>query len=561
MQTTDKSGVSLFVQAAVKAGMKHVVCSPGSRNAPLIIALDNQPAINTYIIHDERSAAFYALGMALQLKSPVGLVCTSGSAMLNYYPAVAEAFYQCIPLVVMSADRPEEWVNHGDGQTIVQAGVYTNHIRSESVVPEKVTSDKDKKELIDDIQTAFQSGNGDWKGPIHFNFPLSEPLYNAIESTLELIPDIEEPIRNEFAIDPSFLDAWNMSEKRMILVGQMDKNSIVNDTLSVLAQDASTVVMVENTSNVQNQRFIHCIDRTLSGISENESEYFIPDVLLTLGGAVISKRIKKFLREAPEMNHYKVGFEFPEMDTYRKLAATFEVDPGEFLRKFVKSDRVQNRSNFGGLWKQKDLEYEALTRSYIETAPYSDLTVFDVILDCIPENTVLHMGNSSVVRYCQLFDPIRSITYRSNRGTSGIDGSASTACGAALADPDHLHVLIIGDVSFFYDSNALWSNNLPENLRIFLINNDGGGIFRIIDGPKDIEQGEQYFEAPHNHSAEYICRAFNVEYRSARSLKSIEDQMVDFFADARKTELMEIFTPRTKNNDVLKTYFELKRPS
>ena len=167
--------------------MKYVVCFPGSRNALIVIAVDEHPEIETIVVHDERSAAFYALGMALQLKAPVGVVCTSGSAMLNYYPAVAEAYYQCIPLVIMSADRPEEWVNHGDGQMIVQKKVYSNHIQFQTSISQEL----DEATIHSRVRKAFYAALNNWRGPIHFNLPLVEPLYGTREVVLEKLADIQ----------------------------------------------------------------------------------------------------------------------------------------------------------------------------------------------------------------------------------------------------------------------------------------------------------------------------------------------------------------------------------
>ncbi len=562
MQTTDKSGVSAFIQAAVHCGMKYVVCSPGSRNAPLVIAIDLHPDIETIVIHDERSAAFYAMGMAQQLNAPVGVVCTSGSAMLNYYPAVSEAYYQCIPLVVMSADRPKEWVNHGDGQTIVQRGVYTNHIRFQGDVAEFVNGHQEET-LVKDVINAFRIGNGHWKGPIHFNFPLSEPLYGVKEFVAVDLPASVQEEEVEVEIDDDFKTAWESSTRKMILCGQMNPDPVVQHLLVELSDDSSVAVLVENTSNIQHQRFVHCIDRTLSAITPEVIARYQPEVLITLGGAIISKRIKKFLRDADVKVHCRVGHAFPEMDTYRKLTHSIEQKPSLFLKSLSQLGAQRNQSLFGASWKQLDYEMEGRIPSFLSVASYSDLTVFNLLLDFIPDNSVLHMANSSVVRYCQLFNPVRSIDYYANRGTSGIDGSTSTACGAAIIKSDRYNTLITGDVSFFYDSNALWSNHLTDNLRIILINNSGGGIFRIIDGPSGTDQLEKYFEAQHKHTAEFLCKAFGVDYLKAESLEDLEACMPEFYnrSDNDAPRLLEVFTPAEGNAQVLKDFFKLGKMS
>lgn len=553
--TSDKEHVSTFIHACIRNGMTHVVCSPGSRNASLVIAIDEHPALETIVVHDERSAAFYALGMAQELKSPVGLVCTSGSALLNYYPAVAEAFYQCIPIVVMSADRPAEWVNHGDGQTIVQEEVYSNHIRYQTTISKELGPIAINAE----VKHAFDAGLKSWKGPIHFNLPLEEPLYGKRDIEWEREEPIEHRVESsilEDSVKSELTEIWENSPRKMILIGQHDKDLALKNGLFDLCNDNSIAVLVENTSNLTHQRWIQCIDRTLGGISDEEIEKYQPDLLITLGGAIISKRIKQFLRKAPIKAHWKVGHDFPEMNTYRKLTHSFNLSPSDFVHELLSLSLGQNASNFGSTWKQCDFLNQEKLPTFFESIPYSDMSVFETVLDYIPENTYLHMANSSVVRYCQLYDPIPSLRYFSNRGTSGIDGSTSTACGVALSSPNVCNVLITGDVSFFYDSNAFWNSQLPSNLRVFLINNGGGGIFRIIPGPRESDQLERYFEAQHDRKAEFICKAHDVNYVSASSLEEIESQMAVFFEENDRPKLMEIFTPRELNGEVLTEYFE-----
>lgn len=560
MITTDKSGIHQFVHQCYLQGMKNVVCSPGSRNAALVIAIDEHPKMEAIVIHDERSAAFFAMGMSQKLNEPVGVLCTSGSAMLNYYPAVAEAYYQSIPLVVISADRPEEWVNQGDGQTIVQKDVYTNHIRFQTTIQEYTDTEEKTKSQNENIKQAFKLGNDTWKGPIHFNVPLSDPMYNTIKvDSYDFNEPIEEnPISFSFtSLEKEKIEStWNASNRKLILCGQMEKDGLLLQQLNELSVDSSVAFLVENTSNLKSNKFVHCIDRTLAGISEDEIESFQPDVLISIGGAVVSKRIKAFLRNSKIKEHWRIGCEFPEMDTFRSLSYSFKCKPTEFFSELIKLNCEKHLSSFGNKWKQRDYEIQSKLVDYVPTIEYSDLKVVETVLDYIPEDSIVHMGNSSVVRYCQLFDPIASFKYYSNRGTSGIDGCTSTAAGYA-SQSKKCNVLLTGDISFLYDSNALWNDNLTENLRIILINNNGGGIFKIIDGPSSTDQLEKFFEAKHSYKAEKLCEAFNVDYFSASSAEEIENNMQPFYTDSTNSRprLLEIFTPSDTNDVVLKSFF------
>lgn len=556
MISSDKKMVQAFVSACLEAGMDTVVCSPGSRNSSLVIAFDEHPEFTCYVIHDERSAAFVGMGIAQETAKPVGIVCTSGSAMLNYYPAVAEAYYQRIPLVVISADRPEKWINQGDGQTIVQRGVYANHIEAETQLNEEM----DEKTVKEQVIRAFEKISRYSKGPIHFNIELEEPLYNTVE-TADLIPEKIEWKSGNSQLDEEQINILKKGlafEKKLILIGQMPKNPYFQELLKSVADDPSIAILVENTSNLVSMKWIHCIDRTLQGITPEQEQEFAPDLLITFGGAVVSKRIKAYLRKyKPEM-HWKVGNDFPEMNTYEALTHSFEVKETAFLKSLLDLRPDIITSNFGGKWKQRDFVAQSKAEAFLEQAPYSDLKVMELMLDCIPEQAHIHMGNSSIVRYCQLFDPISSMVYFSNRGTSGIDGSTSTAVGAALAKKDTLHVLLTGDVSFFYDSNALWNNYNIPNLRIILINNGGGGIFNIIKGPRTSKQNPTYFEAKHTFNAAYLAKAYGVEYYAASTEEEILDCMEEFYTydENGGIKLLEIHTSHIENHLVLDSYFE-----
>lgn len=548
--------VQAFVSACYEAGMEKVVCSPGSRNSSLVIAFDEHPHIECYVIHDERSAAFIGIGMAQETDKPVGIVCTSGSAVLNYYPAVAEAYYQRVPLVVISADRPEKWINQGDGQTIVQRNVYANHIDFEAYFTEETPIDEVRNTTLQGLGQVILGS----KGPIHFNIALEEPLYQTatisddLPSVIEWKKETNSLTTEEIALIKEGLKA----EKKLILVGQMPKNAYFQELLKMVADDTSFAILVENTSNLVSLKWGHCIDRSLEGMTPEQEVAFAPDVLITFGGAVVSKRIKAYLRKYKPKHHWKVGVDFPEMNTYEALTHSFHVNESSFLRELldVKSDIMP--SNYGGSWKQRDFLAQSKAEQFLFTAPFSDLKAIELMLDCIPEHSHIHMGNSSIVRYCQLFNPIPSMTYFSNRGTSGIDGSTSTAVGAALAKKDVMHVLLTGDVSFFYDSNALWNNYNIPNLRIIILNNGGGGIFNIIKGPRDAKQNVRYFDAKHSFKAELLVKGFGLTYFSASNEEELLNAMDEFYSydENGSAKVLEIHTASISNHLILDDFFK-----
>lgn len=555
---SEKYGVQQLKELCLLNGLETFVFSPGSRNAPLVVAFSQDDRFKCYVIPDERSAGFYALGMAEELQKPVAVACTSGSALLNYYPAVSEAFYRNIPLVVVSADRPKEWTDMGDGQTIRQNGVFRNHIIDETSLLESPSNENEKWFNQKEIDRVLQQSR---KGPVHINFPFNEPLYNKSENKLENVAHSKllEPEKNLSSVHLSKLaETWNNSPRKLIICGQIPKSGHLQEQLKQLAQDSSVAVLVENTSNLSDRSFIHCIDRTINSITSDYPELFRPDLLITIGGAVISKKIKSYLRSYKPKNHWKIGDEFQFMDTYQSLTTSIPVEPNTFFKTILDGDFKFSLSRYGEQWKQLDYLIQEKHDQYFFSAEYSDLSVFQLLMDAVPENSQLHFGNSSVIRYAQLFDPIRSITHKCNRGTSGIDGSTSTALGNCLADPNHLHTFISGDISFFYDSNAFWNHHLPSNFRMFVINNGGGGIFNIIPGPHTTDSKDQFFVTNQSFSAKSICEAFAVNYMSANSIEEIDNQLNKFFEiqSNDRPVVMEIFTPREKNDQVLKDYFD-----
>jgi 2-succinyl-5-enolpyruvyl-6-hydroxy-3-cyclohexene-1-carboxylate synthase len=550
MNLSDKKGVQLIVQFLAKAGIKNVVLSPGSRNAPLSLSFHHHPNFNCRIIADERVAAYHALGISLFSKQPTVLVCTSGTASLNYAPAIAEAYYQHIPLIVITADRPAEWIDQGDGQTIRQENVYSNYIlKSFSLVGD---SQSDFKKLNSDLNEALTISILQ-KGPVHLNVSLEEPLYKLVEvnedhSELNLltlpVDFIEEKLKGELKA------IYESSKNVLIIAGQMNVNSSLNHSLAELSKKENILVFTENTSNLNSPEFISCIDRFIDGFNEDDKINFSPDLLITIGGAVVSKKVKSWLRQFKPKQHWKIGREDLEMDTYRSKSYSIPVSAEFFIQEilnwnFYKSDY---RSEGISLNEKRRM----ISNEFLSQAEFSDLKVFDILYKQIPQNSILHLGNSSPVRYAQLIDSRKDLIFYSNRGTSGIDGCTSTAAGMAEIS-NQLVTLISGDISFFYDSNAFWNDYL-KNLKVIVINNGGGGIFRIIDQPENIKDTEKLFETRHHRKAEGISKAFGINYLSANDENSLEKAVKQLYADNLPT-ILEIFTPTEKNALILKQYF------
>ncbi|MBD3581077.1 2-succinyl-5-enolpyruvyl-6-hydroxy-3-cyclohexene-1-carboxylic-acid synthase [Flavobacterium selenitireducens] len=537
------------LQICLAKGVTTVVISPGSRNAPLTIGFANHPDFTCYSIADERCAAFFALGIAQQTGKPVALLCTSGSALLNYYPAVAEAFYSQIPLVVISADRPVSKIDIGDGQTIRQRNVFENHSVFNANLTEEASEDND--ELINEaINKAYLK-----KGPAHINVPFEEPLYETVkkltvDATISATAKVYRNISVEDIIAST--NIWNAAKKKLILIGSNEPASIDREILDGWAKDPSIVVMTEVTSNVHGDSFLDNIDTIITPFSDSDFEEFRPEILITFGGMIVSKRVKAWLRNYPPEHHWHIDAS-RAYNTFGCLAHHFVANPNDFFlqilpfTKDVKSDYAMKASAVKQLRAKRHAEF-------LKKAPYSDFSVFGKLIPSLPRHSMLQISNSASIRYAQLFDVDKSIAVYCNRGTSGIDGSTSTAVGAALASGIPT-ILITGDISFFYDSNALWNNYIPKNFKIIVVNNSGGGIFRILPGHAENKVFNTYFETSHQLTAEHLARMYGFTYIASADETSLPTALEQFHASETKA-ILEIFTPEKSNDGVLKNYFK-----
>ncbi|MBE0650886.1 MAG: 2-succinyl-5-enolpyruvyl-6-hydroxy-3-cyclohexene-1-carboxylic-acid synthase [Bacteroidales bacterium] len=553
--TSDKKIVSLLADLFAKKGLENIVISSGSRNAPIILAFANHPEIKALSVIDERSAAFFALGIAQQTKKGVAIACTSGSAVLNYAPAIAEAYYQKIPLLILTADRPPHMIDIGDGQTLRQENVFSLYVKKSYSLPVDFSEEEDFSKVNRLINEALDNLYFPEAGPVHINLPFDEPLYNLTEEgiggevidTLDAIPPVSENIKKEFA------KTWNENKKIMILAGQASKSQVVEDVLSDLSGFPQVTILTETTSNLYHPDFIDGIDNALTTIHHDEWLNFFPDFLITFGGAIVSKKIKSFLRRQKIAHHWHISLSGEKMDTYFSLSQVVSEEPSAFFKNIL-SELKKDESDYRNLWLQKkDLTVKGI-KQYLNSIPYCDFKVFETLMEKIPAGSVLHFGNSTPVRYSQLFGSSEKFTYFSNRGVSGIDGQTSTASGVAFASSE-INTLITGDLGFFYDSNALMNLNLTPNFKMIVINNGGGGIFRFIPGPDTSPQLEPFFVAKHFWKAEKLAAAFDVHYFKAENLSELEDVLPKFYENLSRPALLEIFTPSEENAQILRNYF------
>lgn len=562
---SNKDNVNILTALLVAHGVTKAVLCPGSRNAPITHNLVACPDIDSYSVTDERSAGFYALGMAQAIGSPVAICVTSGSALLNLLPAVAEAFYQHVPLVVISADRPPQWIDQLDGQTLPQGDALGKFVRKAVTLPEP-HDDETRwycNRLVNEALLAMRRQGG---GPVHINVPLTEPLY---EFTTPELPE-ERLInfaasRNDKRLMRECADNFLVSRKPMIVVGQTLRDTLVAEDFARIG--LSSVVLNESLS--VGRGGCH-FDEVLAngGLSPD----FIPDFVLVLGGTLVSKHLKNFLRRLPaEACVWAVSEDGEVHDTFKNLCGLIEGHPADVLADL--SELAATKSSvsqaFINRWNQLLTDTDDTIEAF-ET-DYSQMAAVRMLETQLgkAEGVAVHYGNSMSVRLANIY--ARHFVY-CNRGVNGIEGTLSTASGFSMVS-DGLVFCVLGDLSFFYDANALWNEYLGRNLRVLLLNNGGGGIFEKFEGLRESPARERFVMAQHHTSAEGLCQSFGVSYRSARNMSELEDgilwltdfsnlhqikEAIDSPSSLEKRRggplLLEVFTDSAEDSRVLQAF-------
>ena len=551
-ETTDKLQCQILVETMHFHGVNHAVVSPGSRNAPLIIAL-SRSRIETHIVVDERSAAYVALGMAQQLKAPVALVCTSGTALLNYAPAVAEAYYQKIPLIVVSADRPQEWIDQDDSQTIRQFKALDQFVKRSYDIPARCDDDTAVWYAERIAHDAMMEATSLRRAPVHINVQLAEPLNGLTTEPYKLRRIHHFPSYDGICRDDIIKLKGQLLHKRvMIIAGFMEMNEPLRQALNAIAVNDYAVVLTETISNMADDFTINAIDRTLLAIDENDKRYY-PDVVITIGGAIVSRKIKAFLRKV-KPDHWYVGLNDVTVDCFQSLTRRIEANPDTFIPTLFQ-DSLTVKS-FCTIWQDAHTAGLRRHEKYLEKIGWSDMKAYETIFDFYqqnPDNLIMHLSNGTTIRYAQLFGDMVIAPNFCNRGVSGIDGCTSTAIGAAMVNGPA--VLITGDMSFLYDISALSAITPKLQLKIIVVDNGGGGIFRFIDSTASLPELEKYFVVKRNLDVEKVAASFGIKTYRADNADSLFEQLSNMMVEDGPAVLV-VKTDGKRSAEILKNYFK-----
>lgn len=512
MPYSNKTNISILTSLLVEHGVCHAVVCPGSRNAPIVHNLHEHPAIQCYSVTDERSAGFYALGMAQAVNAPVAVCVTSGTALLNLAPAVAEAYYQQIPLVIISADRPLLWIGQLDGQTLPQGDALGRFVRHAVSLPEP--HDEEERwycnRLVNEALIIRH-------GPVHINVPVSEPLFDF---TMESLP-----------------------QERKI---ELSSSVISTDMLDCVCQ---TFIQADRPMLISGQPWNPNLDEAVFLVEDHED--YMPDFVLYIGGSIVSKRVKRFLRRAKET--WVVNQTGEVTDTFMNLTHVIQGD-GETVAKQLRLVLEQQPHPFVQKWKSLLTRVRRQRDTFVPA--YSQMATvkcFEQGLSQLKQFHV-HYANSTAIRLANIF---ASHPVWCNRGVNGIEGSLSTAAGFSCVTDDKVFC-VIGDLSFFYDQNALWNQNLRGrgNLRILLLNNHRGGIFNMLKGLGQSPARDSLVAAEHSATAEGICQQNDVFYMKAGHLETMQ-QSIDtlLYMESTRPVLLEVLTDAAEDKRVFMDYY------
>lgn len=566
METTSNIYCRQIVELLQAHGVRTAYCSPGSRNAPLLLALESCDEITKHVVIDERSAAFQAYGSALIEQNPVALVCTSGTAVLDYAPAVAEAYYSGVPLIVISADRPREWIDQEDSQTIRQFGVLSHIVKGSydvRAIPEgkiREYSEDVKWTVNRTVNEALLKALEGKQGPVHINVQLGEPLGELSEAhimTERLVTLISGADTMPVNILRNF--ATIVAESKIMLVaGFLQPNHNLDKAVRIFAMLPNVVVMAETLANLHDpQPMSTMVDSVLCDMSDEEKELLRPDIVISIGGALVSRMLKQYLREYPPHNHWSIGYSNYFCDCFKALTHKIEIAPASFFRQLngvMRKSRMKIQSDYSTQWKLLRKKSALLAKKYIHNAPWTDIKAFEYIFSQYKFDN-LFLSNGTAVRYAQLFPHSCHAEY-CNRGVSGIDGSTSTAVGGAWAYNGKT-CLITGDISWLYDSGASALYWLPNNMRIIVIDNSGGGIFRFIKSTSKIpsEIREHYFCVQDLPDVTDIASAYAIEVKEADEMKNLAIGVEWLADDSDFPRLLVVRTPADESARVLFNYF------
>jgi 2-succinyl-5-enolpyruvyl-6-hydroxy-3-cyclohexene-1-carboxylate synthase len=559
MNTTDKYMCRMIARLLAEHGVENVITSPGSRNAPLIVAVAREQRLKVTPVIDERSAAFMAVGMALQTEKPVAVICTSGSALLNYGPAMSEAYYRGLPIIAISADRPINRIDQNDSQTIRQSGALASVVKSSYDIAEEDGHSYAVRKVNDAILRAKSRPCG----PVHINVRIAEPLNGMTEADdqdIHAVEQVETSKRLSVNTVNELCTEILESKKVMMLVGFHRNDARFTAAMAKLCHLDNIVLLSESHSNLHftAPNHIKNIDLALSGMVADEVESLRPELLITMGGSVTSNFVKQYLRGTAGLQHWSVGEQQQVIDTYDAIAKMISMDDADFAEQMAEAVADESPvSDYARSWRIVADRVANRASEYAESSEWSDFKAMGMIMKLLPDCN-LHLSNGTAVRYVQLFDYSHISHVECNRGVSGIDGCTSTAIGAAMTT-DAMTILITGDMCAQYDLGALATANIPANFKMIVLNNDGGGIFRFIKATRDMAEVEQYLACDVRLPLKQLADGFGFSYYEAAGGDELRDKFAKFVSENQQPAILNVVTDGARSAEILINFYKRKQ--
>lgn len=555
-----QNNINALISALSQKGLKNVVISPGSRNAPLVMAFQRHTSIKCYSVVDERSAGFVALGMAKKLQEPVALLCTSGSAVLNYYPAISEAYYMQVPLIVISADRPADLLDRWDGQAIHQFEVFKPHIRSSFNTPDN--SDFAQFQTFFDLGAkAYSNSISTIQGPVHINVPLKEPLYANAEDVFEYpvfeLPSSVIPSQNTDlpVMDDNFFVNFS---KILVLNGAANPSLDCNLILNKIKDRKAVVILSDIISGKHSESSFQNWESIVLNSNDEQKSELLPDLLITTGKMFLSKSLKNLLKKSKIKAHWHIAENGYCADTFYSNPSIFKISDQDFFERFEEHLPEQLNQDYFNAWNKLSVVHKIKSEG-LNVNDYNEFNLLVKFLKALPsEKLNLNISNSMSIRLAAYNMHCLDAQWNiySNRGVSGIDGCTSTAMGMALLDSSP-NFLITGDLAFLYDVNAFFINEKPQNFKVLIMNNQGGGIFKNIEGPSKMKESDPYLYTPHLFNAKHIASHYNINYISADNQEQFDKGLKEFI-QSQDLCFFEVFSDSNHNTEFFNQYKQIQ---
>ncbi len=540
-------------------GMQHLILSPGSRSAPLALTFMRHGGFQWQVVPDERSAAYQAIGVASATGKVVGLVCTSGTAAVNYAPGLAEAFWQGVPIVAFTADRPPEWIGQGENQAIYQQGLYKPNVKGSLEMPVDLPLGDNERFVYQQIACALNTATGIPPGPVQVNMPFREPLYPKSDLPGPQ-PHLKTYQRSAFQQGLSTVNHTKLtqdlkhSDRILVVAGMASPTLEELRVLGDFVMRTKAVLVADSLSNAHRlPSAILSGDLIAKKALEQDYAVLKPELVITIGGQLLSKSLKTFLRDAKPAEHWHISEAGEARDTFQALTRVIPLKPYTFMREIGGKLWPKPENTFSQAWQKLYFQRQKATYDLAtQKGGFSEIRVMKSLLEALPQKAVIHLGNSMPVRHTQLLSPLfqeRELTFKGNRGTSGIDGCLSTAIGYARKTSQPVYC-ILGDMAFMYDRNGLWGRALPRNLCVIVLNNHGGGVFRLLPGAQDQTELDEYFAFTYPTEFSHTAYQHDCGYFRAEDWSSLEAILPQIAPGVSQPTIVELdFREKTNFSD------------